>query len=602
MTIMKKTLKYILLTSAMGLTLAACQDSWDDHYNQQSNSAYGGSSLYEALSAQPELSDFCRVLDATKLFANGKQTNTTYKDLLSGDQFFTVWAPVNGSFDAEALIRQCQSSTEGDSLVEIQFLKNHIARYSHSVNGDSASVYMMNGKHMKFDNLTFGDASIRNSVHNIGARNGLIHVVEEPTSYFHNIYEFLANQEEYQYMGAFWKSYQQRKFDESMSLAMGIDENGNTVYIDSVFYSYNRLENYYGEINCEDSLFWMIVPTKQVWDSVYAEAKEYYDYGAAQRADSISEFFTYYALMQDLVYNPSPKIQWSIDDSITSTNYYTSREPERYHVYYRPFEPGGLFNLAGTERKECSNGSVFVVNQWPFTQTGTYFRTIRYEAEGSLYDKGNTGTKELTLTPKNTAADSVSNGYLILIPETNTDKFYVEFELTGILSGTYDISIVVLPKSVDPSRDMSLVRPDGKPNADGIINSSPNKFTAELTIVGKDGQEFTLDQKNRYTFDMSNPHYYEQGDKKNESIPYFFEGNFVNNKGVIDQTQFQSDPLRVDTIKLCTVTFPTSNYGQPRGRAVNRLKITNSVKSSESADYANDLFLDCLLLKPHSEK
>ena len=91
--------RYILSALAAAAALCACQDDWDEHYDQQADSQYGTASLYEIIAQRPELSDFRAVLDSTRLFANNRITATHYSKLLAEDQFLTVWAPVNGTFN-----------------------------------------------------------------------------------------------------------------------------------------------------------------------------------------------------------------------------------------------------------------------------------------------------------------------------------------------------------------------------------------------------------------------------------------------------------------------------------------------------------------------
>ena len=228
---MNNKIKFALIASVLSMGLASCQDEWDDHYGKTADAPNGTQSLYEVLSGRPELSDFCKVLDRAKVFSNCRITNVTYASLLDQDQFFTVWAPVNGTFNCDSLLEMCKTS-QGDSLVELHFVKNHIARYSHSVDGKEKGVYMFNGKTIQQTGDSFNGVAFRES--NIAARNGVIHVLESSVPYYHNIYEALIGLPEYDHIGKFFRSYQVDELDESSSLPMGIVD-GRTVYVDSVF-------------------------------------------------------------------------------------------------------------------------------------------------------------------------------------------------------------------------------------------------------------------------------------------------------------------------------------------------------------------------------
>lgn len=574
----------MLSASVLGLSLAACTDSWDDHYSQIPDTQYGNASIYEVLAAQPELSDFCRVLDQATMFANFRNTPVTYKELLNADQFFTVWAPVNGTFNADSLIAMCQTN-HGDSLVEVQFLKNHIARYSHSFgNTQDSTVSLLNSKKLSMVGDQFGTTTIVKP--NITARNGIIHVVKEPSKYFNNIYEAMSNLPQLQHLGSFFKGYERYRFNESASLAMGVVD-GKTVYIDSVFY----METYsFGYIRQEDSLMWMLAPTKEVWEPVYEEAKSYFNYCHMAKGDSLTNLYAHDMLMTDLFYNPKSWKQRSIQDSIVSVGWYQNTLKERYHVYFKPFQPGGLFAQNWVEKITCSNGTIYVMDQWPFDKTKLYFQPIEISTSLSrLYDYGGNAKKSSSIEVSwfGVDNDSIESGYLSVVPEVSTDAYYAEFEVPRVLSGEYDIYCVVLPKSVNSRNDVGST-------AAGIRNRLPNKFTVEITYRGKDNQEYVLDSKNRYEFDESLPQYY----VKSSTAPYLFEGNAVS-KGARDYTSYVNNPLRVDTIKLCTMKFPTCNYGQ--SPITNRIKIINNVKKSEARDYADFLYLSAIVLKPHSE-
>ena len=92
----------------------SCSD-WDDHY--EGTSTGSSLTLWEHLQQHSELSDFCRVLENTKVFRMHRKTVVSYRQLLeNADQSFTVVAPVNGSFNADSLISLTQTAQETVSL------------------------------------------------------------------------------------------------------------------------------------------------------------------------------------------------------------------------------------------------------------------------------------------------------------------------------------------------------------------------------------------------------------------------------------------------------------------------------------------------------
>lgn len=593
---MKNNIKYILLAPVFGLTLAACQDSWDDHYDQYPDTTFGNSSLYEAIKKDNNLSDFCKVLDATKMFANSKMTPTTYKDLLNSDQVFTVWAPKNGTFDVDSLLAMCQTQN-GDSLVEQQFIMNHIARYSQADNGKKTTITTLNGKYLHMDNHMVGkNVAMVNGQSNLSAVNGILHTIEKPIDFEYNIYEKLINLQQYSHIGKFFKSYHIDRFSESASLATGANDEGKTEYIDSVFYTYNMLLSWYGPIQREDSSYLMIMPSAELWDSLYKEAKPYFNYSSYSsdsiKNDSVSEFYVHDGILTDFLYNANKWMQHNPDFYVRSTNYYQAQYGEvQYHEYFYPYEPGGIFNLPGTEIDTCSNGIIYNVKTWPFNQFITYNQPIKVEAEEEksrywyLYDKGGNPkkTKELSAKSIKTASDSISRGYLDITAAVASDKYWVEYEIPSVLSGTYDIYCVLLPKSVDKNMDMTFPG-----------NLLPNKFTAEISYVGRDRERYLVDSKTRGVLDETKPANYDFSDK---NAPYIMECNLDPTKTT---RTFVNKPLQVDTVKLCTFKFPTCDYGQSTYNT--RIRINNAMESKDARTANSNMFLDCILLIPHVDE
>jgi hypothetical protein len=560
--------------------LTACQDDWDDHYSDGSDTQRGSVTLYDMVASRTDLSDFRRVVDSVRVFTNHRVTTMHYSDVLASDQFYTLFAPVNGTFNVDSLLQLC-STAQGDSLVEQHFIKNHLARYRHSsATGLSETVNLLNTKTVLVADDVIGVQRL--SECNIACKNGIMHIVDGSLSYYYNIYEGLGSIADYLHIGEFLHSYQTEEFDETNSLATGVVD-GKTVYIDSVFIDHNLLLDTYGYIDSEDSTYWMLVPPAEMWDSLFAEANTYYNYGAINKADSIHDYWVHYALLQNLVYNPNA--QPSMQDSLISTCYKARNDHPEYNVAYKPFAPGGLFSHVG-DSMACSNGTIYELRSWPFDKTGTYFTPIKVEGEGRVYEDFETTTKTLNLTRRTLVADTISGGYLAITPQTVYDNYYVTYEIPNVLSGEYDVCVVLLPKTVynpayDPATDKKQFR--------------PNKFTAEITYTGTDGKEYTLKTTDKYVADPTSPAYYVKN--TTADADYLFDCNFTPTTA--STRAFTNDPYRVDTIKLATVKFPTCNYGQQK--VTTRVKIINSIRSNQTNSYNAEIFLDCFYLKPHTE-
>lgn len=568
----------------MAAMMTACQDDWDEHYNQQPDSDYGTSSIYEVIASKPELSDFKAVLDSARLFANSRITGTHYSEFVGSDQFLTVWAPVNGTFNKDSLL-QLMSTSRGDSLVEHTFLKNHIANFNYSDNGKEQSFFALNGKRQSLKDGYYSGSRIKNK--NISLRNGVLNIIERPAEYRYSIFEALENFERYDHIGKYYRSYDYDRFDESSSLPIGVVD-GKTVYIDSVFYAVNPLLGYYERLIDDDSTFLMLMPNRQIWDSVYAEAETYFNFGNVNKSDSLHKFYSHNALLGDLIYNPTSFYNRSPKDSLCATNYRAYTEGN-YHVLYNPFEQGSPFT-SSKETYDCSNGTIYSIDYWPFKKETSYFTQLKVEGESRtyLFDNYESSTKKLKLDYRETLNGSVSGyRYISITPQTLYDSYYVVYEVPSVLSGTYDVCVVMLPKTIynpnyDPEEDKKQFR--------------PNKFTAEITYGGLDGQEYTIDTKSRYIFDETTPQYYVKSTAA--EADYVFDCDFTPTTATT--RAFTNDPLRIDTIKLATVHFPTCNLAQPK--TTTRVKIQNNVSNKQTNTYNSEMFIDCIIFRPHVEE
>lgn len=583
--------KYIFSIIAAAAAFTACQDDWNEHYDQQVDSAYGTQSLYEIIASRPELSDFRAVLDAAHLYAGNRISATTYKELLSQDQFLTVWAPVNGTFNRDSLIEMCKTNN-GDSLVELHFLKNHIARYAQSsVAGQERSFRMLNSKTISMDGSMYGDAQLRES--NIASRNGVLHIINTPATYRYNIYEALYSLEEFEHVGKFLKSYQIDEFDETSSLAMGVVD-GKTVYVDSVFYTWNRLLYTYGHIDSEDSTYWMLVPPANVWNKLYDEASTYYQYGTIGKADSIHDYWTNYALLQDLVFNPHE--QRGMRDSLCSTTW-SSHLAGEYHVFYDAFGKDGLMSWV-KDSLICSNGTIYRLRDWPSSMKHSYFRKLVRQGEGMMYESFEATGKSLKLERRSSAGDSISSGgYISITPQTQYDKYYVTYEIPGVLSGCYDVCVVMLPKTVyNPKLDPNVTA-DKK-------QFRPNKFAVEINYTGLDGKEYVVKSGSRYSYDPTQPGYYIEAANSDKTVDFLFDCNLsASTAGPVTNRNaraFTNDPYRVDTIHLATMHFPTCNYDQQK--ITTRVKIQNAIDQQQTNTYNSEMYIDCILFLPHVEE
>lgn len=518
--------------------LSSCAD-WDDHY-EGANAAEGSDmTLWQQLKANPQVSDFCQVLEQTKVFRMHKKTSVSYADQLDAGQSFTVVAPVNGTFNRDSLLQLVQSN-QGDSIVEKFFVLNHLSRSTSSLKDVEQSMLLLNSKHVTMKDGTIEGVAVVTA--NQHAKNGIMHVTQNPLPYEYNLYEGLCDRADMSGVGSYLRQYEQDYFDADASVSSGIVE-GVPVYVDSVIIERNRMLNSIGLINAEDSTYWVVAPSNEGWKRAWDEATQHFVYDeTVLKRDSIQQYWTCRALLDDAVFNMTD--QTSVDDSLVSVPYldwrkgWVSGKPV-YHVFQKPFAPGGI--LYGAESVKCSNGLLYKVDEWPFTPEQTYFKEIWSECESTWLI---TSEKDCSYNARRVAADSISeNAYLQIIPRTATSNWDMTFRVNNTLAGDYDICAILLPKSVS-----NQINPDLR----------PCRFRATINYVDEKGRE--------QSFNCNN-------------------------------VTFQSDPEKVDTIVLAeSFHLPVCNYDQSDIKV--SVKLQCQILARESTKYAREMYLDCIYLRP----
>lgn len=535
--------KYLLALSVLVMFYACTDDKWDEHYAANLN-VTSDETLIDKLRKEQTLSDFVQILDSVKVMNGHKITSVSYADLMN-QQFFTVFAPVNGSFNKDSLLALCVTS-KGNEQVAKWFVQSHLSRTPYSFyNNSSVKAKMLNTKYLYFENNKLAGVGFVEGKSNIVAKNGIIHLMNGTLPFLMNIYEALTNMPEFEIMGKFLMTYQKDSLDENASVSAGINDEGFTVYVDSVMIEKNSLFRSFGYINSEDSLYRMIVPSKAGIENAYAKISKYYNFGSAAKADSLKKFWTNYSMMKDLIFNWN--LQNSPQDSLISTQYWYYQP--KFHVFYKPFAENGILSNAKTIN--TSNGVLYKVDEWPLNMTSVFFTPITVEAE----TERNINTLDkvrFKFNQRQKYANYISGGgYLDLFPIKNSDKPDITFNIRNTLSGKYDVCVVMLPKTVYDAQTT-----DFKPNkfSATVTYELPNGSNTSVTCRGKEGQSLSF---------------------------------------------FENKPTAIDTITLTTLTFPVCNYGQEKVKVT--LRLQSVVTPKEMTKYSHEMYIDCLYLKPRQD-
>lgn len=527
--------------SVMMLSFSSCSDTWDDHYDTNSD-VLGKTSLWKTMQSNGNLSDFREVLTATG-----------FDKVLETEQIYTVWAPVNGTFNKDSLVSQAKNGKKAD--VVKRFIYNHISRYNYSVNESERMVTMLNTKRYKFEGSQMGGVDITSA--NNRCSNGVLHVVNNQLPFLNSIYEEIEVNPDFSMIYEFLRDYDKDSLDEDRSVSRGVDENGDKIYVDSVtIFSNTILTALDALVNEEDSTYRVFLPTNEAFQARYEELFPLFKFNpSVDGADSLQIMNAKRYVLNDLFYNMNQNKHER--DSLFATTY-TSKRPE-YHVYYHPYETVndtvGLMNREYDKKIQCSNGEIYMFSEWPVSVEDVVFQKIRVEAElGNAVNNGADYTNKCNLQYRTnyTGWGLSQNGFLDVVPTSSSVNPEIGFNIPNTLSGTYDI-YAVMPSCYFMYFDEEDMR--------------PYQFRALMVEMQSDG-----------------------------TFPSKGTGTRLRNNETINN----NPENLVDTVFIDTYTFGNSYIGRESNGVI--LKLVSYITSGKTKDFSRRMLVDCILLKPHKDE
>lgn len=581
-----------LFTLASVLSVGiSCSDTWDDHYNNSNSSVSNANSIASYLSQIDGTSNFIEVLKNTKMLKiNDEPLNTTFYDFLSSDQFVTLWVPLNGSIDStewEIYMKPNKTNEENEYTAK-RFVMNYLARYNHTLleTSDSVDVLMMNKKHhILFSNKRIDEAiylldAWGNPEVNISCSNGIIHLLNGTLSYKPTIYEFLTTDERYKpLIGDFLEKYVVSYLDENKSVPSGIDDEGNMVYIDSVMTESNLLlsgtSDYLpsglGLINSEDSSYIMVLPSPEGWAKQYNDMYDNFDYGVQDsNNDSIRILWSNTAMIRDAIFNKN--LQRSPIDSVCSTLYSFSsiktKDNIDFHRFKEPFDPDkGLFYKGIKDSIICSNGIIYITDDWNFDKYQVYMNKIvedcyYYDDQecftSAPVDSANNGVN-IENEPNRLARD----GYVLRIGSIGTTdpflKWTFYYMIHDVVAGDYKLSLVFARDLNDNDYKPISIHP----SVYYYYDSDPTK-----RVPGSYNEKKLVDSigsRNR---------------------PHVYRGS--------------SEPKNLDTIQVVNIVkVPYCSYGIKNASL--QIRLQNYINSTEINKYSPYPLLESIILEPIKE-
>lgn len=609
-----------MLSALFATGFTACTD---DHFNINSD-VLGKQSIWENIKSKPELSEYADILQIVKYSqTENKTTSESYADVLNGDQTFTVWAPVNGSFPY-TYYKSLLASGNRDSIykVEKELIRNNMTRYTHVINGkDSVKIDLFNAKAawLNYNNQTLKNAKM--TTPNIGSTNGVLHIVDKPVEYQYNLYEFMATLPELDSLNSFIKSFQTLEFDEYSS-TKGPTVNGVVTYVDSV----TRISNDYTNrlikayLEREDSNYVMVMPTNDAWKNTLAKTQKYFKYKTSYKQDvntqtetgkdttitgletvftqaeldSIVNLRSKNAIAHNLVFNANWQYEQIPITNIGDIRAADARKDSLLTTSGTKFKKTGTKNLTNGDNVleaesfadmfgnadpiETSNGYAYIVNEFNYPTT-TYAPIIDNSAIVSSESADNQCTISYTTKTYEEEANkhyganledesialrdsAYKYTYLVMGPKSSTSNPGAFFRVRDVLSCKYDIFVVI-----GYNTDYDL----------------PNKFRAYIS--------YDNETKRVNNEALKNPNE-DALDAKESSI--YNSNYFVNKKpcadanGVVQYT---------DTICIAKdFEFPISYMDIKDAYPV--IQIKSNFTSSEKSYYSREIWVNSIILKP----
>lgn len=542
------------MTAATMLAVTSCSDFSDYNDTPVSDVQQADRTLWENISQNDQLSDFATLVK-----------KAGFDDELSQPHYYTVWAPLNGTYDASSLM------SADSATVLYQFVKSHIAEYNHSVSGlVDERIHALNRKSFAFEGdgqYTYAGHTLRQL--NLPNSNGIMHLLDGAARFYPNLYEYLFSCEGIDSVATFFKRYETSVLDTKNSV-LGPTINGKQTYIDSVMITSNSLLNRIkAKLDKEDSTYTMLVPTNEAWLAHYDKISKCYNYINTTVAQNIDEAtstssaptasvtvdaaytkdsLTRLHLVSDLVYNNNNYYNnWLIDDTVepydtlrsTTSGYMTNPQEIMSRVIDRETMSNGTFCLVDSLAFRPWESWCFPLGQSPlYSRTWTGSNTMVY-IDNTFFD-------DIKYVPKNPAQKQL--GYLWVTPLSNYGKPQLDVKLRNVLSTTYNIYIVLAP-GMDVGED-----------ADGNKFLKPNMLDFTLSYCDAKGKLATK--------------------KLNQKV--------VN------------DPTRVDTLAVGTFTFPVA-YAGLGDNVYPNLKITTDFgvfDKAKMAAYTRDFSIISILMRP----
>ena len=505
---MNKIFKNILKGGALALVamlgLTACTD---DHFDV--NGGDGDQTIWQNIENNPQLSQLKEILSRSYMMRSetdkiNPSTTKTLAQLLDETQSFTVWAPLDGKYDAEHYLNLldqaeaaydsagvCSEFLKMEYAVANQFVYNHVARFNYESNPAEQEVILLNGKKVKYtaggDNPEFNGVAIQGSP--IVASNGTMHLIGTNSPFAYNIYDYIVASDQLKKLSEylFDPSIDKYTFSEGSSVQGALNENGDMVYVDSVWNHTNDILNECNaKLQNEDSLYVAILPTDGAWDAAVENLSKYfkyqstyyYDWSNANSAFANNKAATAYKLNVDSLTNYNVKASmirsaffspstWhgisAAKDSAEVVDYALTADSliSTNHTIYYNSNMGGINPMFNGQKPEhASNGYVFCVDEYAvqpeytwmkkeeMDPTSQYNMAMQAMANSHCTEKNGSTILLTSLNRDSIVADPFEVTKYQRFQRADRNTLQVDYRLSNLMSASYTIKAVLAPSRI----------------------------------------------------------------------------------------------------------------------------------------------------------
>ena len=458
-----KHIKYIgIMMIAVGLLTATSCSDFDDYNKVTSDvNASASQTLWANISGNPQLSNFAALIK-----------KAGFDDELQSSTFYTVWAPLDGTYDAASLM------ASDNATVLKQFVKNHIASYNYPASGTiDERIHSLNLKSHTFTGSgSYTYAGMALPQVNLPSTNGVMHVLNGYAKFYPNLYEYISQGAGIDSLKAYFKKYEYTFLDVSKSV-IGPVVKGKQTYIDSVMVTYNLMANSLNaNLEEEDSMYTFMLPNNAAWIAAYNKIKPYYKYASTTYSQVLTDGSTDVNTSKNVSVNAAYMQDSLVKSSIVSSLIFSNNNS--YNKWVENTNAVSTDTISTTTRNKLSNPDAILahtVNK--FTMSNGYARVIdsvaylpwETYAPEHIYTSAYlarvlNGSKHNVRVddPDDAMGDFSKRGlnYLWIQPTSNFSKPELDIYLPNVLSTTYNIYCVVIPADVDLTDKSTVVKPN----------------------------------------------------------------------------------------------------------------------------------------------